>query len=518
MGDARPLPLQPILKQISDAFERGHRKLTLLGGEPTLQPTFFDVVRHATDLGFEEIVIFTNGVKTSRAWFVDQLLAIGAPLSFRISLQGATKDAHEATTGRPRSFDRIKRSLELLHRAGQTITLNMCVVQSNYASVPAFADLVQPFGVTQLHLDMMRPLDAGIRTEEELRRTIPRYSDLAAPLREMQTNFSPGFDVNIGNLPPCIVPELASIIHHDGETTETVAIDADDRLSKPWNKYLVKKRDKIKKPSCRECILNDRCSGVYETYANFYGLEEFQPISAELLREKDSSLKLAGHWLRPVVERLITSFSSAEVPFDLIRSSARSDEAGVGIAVVSKATSSTKLIVRLGNAGDHRSVFARFESFSFSVEFCGSRSFSDAALMAPLDEHTCVTAAEIIQILVSQLEALGERLVVPFSSGAAKGSVLRRLERLIARAPFKGLVWKSSQLASDGRRAELLFEAEEGQTLSVWFAEEEIRKEGSRPSRRATGGYRLGSGEATPVLREALTELLHTMRVSSLQR
>ena len=164
-----PLPAEPILRELTEAYSRGNRKVTLLGGEPTLQPSFFKVVEHAAALGFEEIVVFTNGVKTSREWFVKKLLSLGAPLSFRISLQGATKEAHERTTKRPRSFDRIEKSMALLHEAGCKMTVNMCVVETNYASVPFFPELLKPYGVSQLHLDMMRPLDAGIRTEEELR-------------------------------------------------------------------------------------------------------------------------------------------------------------------------------------------------------------------------------------------------------------------------------------------------------------------------------------------------------------
>ena len=76
----------------------------------------------------------------------------------------------------------------------------------------------------------------------EMRDMLPRLSDLRAPFAEMIAGFEkrlPGFDVNIGNLPFCIALELAPWIHHDGNYTETIAIDGDDRLSKPWNKYLV---------------------------------------------------------------------------------------------------------------------------------------------------------------------------------------------------------------------------------------------------------------------------------------
>src|SRR5205823_14200524 len=112
-------------------------------------------------------------------------------------------------------------------------------------------------GVEQLHLDMVRPLDAGIRTEEEMRGMLPRYTDLVPHLERMVAGFPEGFDVNIGNLPYCVAPHLARFIHHDGEKTFTVAVDEKDQLSEPWDKYEVKRRDKLKRESCRECVFDD---------------------------------------------------------------------------------------------------------------------------------------------------------------------------------------------------------------------------------------------------------------------
>ncbi len=101
MGEALPLQAAPVLAKLDEARAEGHEKLTLLGGEPTLQPSFFAVLEHAVALGFSEIVIFTNGVKTARAEFVDRILATGGPFHFRISIQGATREAHERTTQHP---------------------------------------------------------------------------------------------------------------------------------------------------------------------------------------------------------------------------------------------------------------------------------------------------------------------------------------------------------------------------------------------------------------------------------
>ena len=51
MREAFPLEADPILEQIRNGWEKGMRKLTLLGGEPTIQPEFMNVVRCAVRAG-----------------------------------------------------------------------------------------------------------------------------------------------------------------------------------------------------------------------------------------------------------------------------------------------------------------------------------------------------------------------------------------------------------------------------------------------------------------------------------
>src|SRR5271154_5709259 len=73
--EAFPVEADPILAAIREARESGMKKLTLLGGEPTIQPQFFNILKYAIGLGFEEIVLFTNGVKTARPSFMDEVIA-----------------------------------------------------------------------------------------------------------------------------------------------------------------------------------------------------------------------------------------------------------------------------------------------------------------------------------------------------------------------------------------------------------------------------------------------------------
>lgn len=296
-GEAGPMPIEPIVAEIRAARARGHRKITLLGGEPTLQPGFLEIVRECARLGFDEVVVFTNGAKTANPDRIDEVLATGAKVAWRISIQGATEQTHERTTKKDGSFDRIRRTLDHLAARAQRVSVNMCVVGSNYADVDRFAEWLPQANVWQLHLDLMRPLDAGRRTEDELREMMPPLRELTAPMERLARAMPIGFDLNFGNVPYCVAPSLLPWIHHDGERTETIAIDAKDSLSRPWNKYLVKARDKVKPATCRACAYDDRCSGIYEHQARFHGMRDLVPIRIA----SDRPIEERRPWMAPAL-------------------------------------------------------------------------------------------------------------------------------------------------------------------------------------------------------------------------
>lgn len=468
-GEAKPMDAAPVLERITEAFAAGHRKLTLLGGEPTLQPAFLEVVQHSVDLGFEEIVIFTNGVRTARAEFVDQVLATGGRFTWRISIQGATEEAHVRTTGRPNSFRRIERTLEHLRARGQRVTVNMCVVASNYESVPAFPALCAKHGIRQLHLDLMRPLDAGERSEDELRAMMPPLSSLAGPLREMIAEFErtlPGFDVNIGNLPFCVAPELLAFIHHDGEHTETIAVDHRDQLSQPWNKYLVKRRDKLKPASCDACLMHDTCSGVFEMHARFHGTADLVPIDVEGLRAVDPERRFLARHLRPLTRALRASAGEIQV---------KTFERGDAQVEVRLQRDSERLHVSLEREGVH----GQYAEFGVTV----LEAHDAEALLAHLTER-----------LPQPIHPLGLDGV-----SVLPRTVAGRIAQIRRAAPFGALTW--TEVVGSPRGVELRFQDPSGNQGQVWMDERE-----GRP----IGGYVVD--EATDALREGFGALLACLR------
>lgn len=475
MGEAKPMPAAPVVERLRESYASGHRKLTLLGGEPTLQPEFMTVVREAVNLGFEEIVIFTNGVKTARAEVVDEVLATGGNFTWRISIQGATCAAHEETTKKRGSFKRILRTMENLRARGEKITVNMCVVSSNLASVPHFAELLLPYGVTQLHLDMMRPLDAGERSADEVRDMMPRLADYAAPMTEMIEAFderSPGFDVNVGNLPFCVAPALLHRIHHDGERTDTIAVDGDDQLSQPWNKYFVKRRDKTKAPACDECVMHDSCSGVFETYAELHGLGELEPIRPSDLVRLDPQRRLLARHLRPLCVGLRKSSTETL--------KVRTRELGERDVQVQLRQGDAELRLRLGPDGS-----GRYEACSAYIVAATGELEAQEALLAHFNDHFASP-----RIAPLGAESLG---------GTLPPSVRARLEKLRCAAPFGTLEWRGTRRYKDGVAVEL-GDARGGAVL--WLDDE---------NGRPLGGYTV-EGEASQALKEGLVAAFDAVR------
>ena len=313
---APQLPAEPIARQITDARQSGATKITFLGGEPTMQASFFGMLQLAVDLEFHEVVIFTNGTMTPRESFRQRALKVLDGLGpdarkrviWRFSLQGGTREAHDATTLNEGAWDRIVASMDQLKTIDARLTGNMCVVESNWRSLPELGEVAAKYAFENLHLDMMRPRDSGDRTDEHLRAIMAKYTDMAPAfaelLRRCDTLLGPDFDLNFGNVPYCTAPEVTHRIHHDGQFTVTVAADGEGGTQLGFDKYEDKRSDKHKPLGCASCVFGSACSGVFDKYREFFGDAEFQPVTATDLWQRD----VAGHHFlllaKPAIEAL----------------------------------------------------------------------------------------------------------------------------------------------------------------------------------------------------------------------
>ena len=88
---AKRIPLESIVAVLEEARGRGVERVTFLGGEPTIQPSFLPALQRAIDLGFSDIVIFTNLVRGREPRFLERVSKMGK-FSWRISIQGGNEE------------------------------------------------------------------------------------------------------------------------------------------------------------------------------------------------------------------------------------------------------------------------------------------------------------------------------------------------------------------------------------------------------------------------------------------
>lgn len=505
-----PLEVQPILDVIERARRDGAVRLVFLGGEPTIQPAFFPALEHAARLGFSEIVIFTNGVRLAQDGFIDACLAIGR-FTWRISIQGANEAAHVAVTKKPTSFRRIVTGIERLRARGQRVTVNMCVCEQSYRSLPDYPELVARHGIAQLHIDIVRPQSSGIKTVAYLREIMPQYSVMAPYYDEMLRRFDawdPGFDLNIGNLPYCILPQWGHRIHHGGENTVTQSSNTDGLENGARNKYAVHNVQRTFTKGCAGCVFADRCAGVFKDYLEVYGEDEFQAVSRERLRELDPRQSNFTVLVAPFVARLVESppppgWALAH-RFDDARSrrvELRFERSGGGVVTLwlSPAAATTRAPLPA----------AVFVTDQFRVGLLVEGGCPDEDLtglvrwafdVATRDPH------------VRAIEGVDEQRVL-----AARGehpALCRsraRMHRLVralqTTARFAGWRYEGSEHASDGNAVDVHVGGPEGMRLSVRIA---ARTNAGRSAVNAT--FSLGEGTDEAAARPAIEAITTAMK------
>jgi MoaA/NifB/PqqE/SkfB family radical SAM enzyme len=122
---ARP---EAIERAIAGAVRRSD-KISLSGGEPTLDPRLPEYVRLAAS-GPHPVTLQTNAVRLADADVTKTLVDAGMGHAF-VSLHGATQAVAEAVTGSPGTFARTLAGIDNLQRERVPITLNFVLCGPN---------------------------------------------------------------------------------------------------------------------------------------------------------------------------------------------------------------------------------------------------------------------------------------------------------------------------------------------------------------------------------------------------
>ncbi|MFE6178806.1 radical SAM protein [Streptomyces sp. NPDC056464] len=125
--------------------EAGVIWLQITGGEPLIDPDFFDAYQFAHEVGLI-LEVLSNGSRLHKDHVRERLVA-NPPAKLTLSVYGATAETYDAVTRRRGAFKRFREGLEKAVRDGLNIDLSLIIVRQNEHEVEAMQDWARRLGV-----------------------------------------------------------------------------------------------------------------------------------------------------------------------------------------------------------------------------------------------------------------------------------------------------------------------------------------------------------------------------------
>jgi len=119
---------QEIKRIVDEARAAGCRYWNISGGEPMIRPDFPEILSHIASRS-SGYTLITNGTLIKQA---SAALLKKHPGRILVSVYGATAAVNDFITGRPGSFEDLKRGIAYLNEAGVRFTVQVVPMKSNY--------------------------------------------------------------------------------------------------------------------------------------------------------------------------------------------------------------------------------------------------------------------------------------------------------------------------------------------------------------------------------------------------
>lgn len=285
--DIPDVPLSKLKQEIFDARQRGAKYLEMIGGEVTIRPDAVEIVRFAKEMGFETIMMSTNGRMYSYKNFAKEILKAGLN-SIVFSIHGHTDSLHDSLTQVPGSFKQlikgVKNVKDVIKELGlKDISLgsNTTIVKQNYKKIPEIGQYIYDLGLKNAEFIFVDCTEGWAK--DNFDKIVPRISD-AAPYIRKCLDLKKKYNIShwaVRYVPLCYFKDYLDQVSEIQEVqtfhTEHIAPDF-------YNPHAEEGRAKIgrkKTEKCKGCKLYNLCEGIWKNYLNHYGDEELKPITKE---------------------------------------------------------------------------------------------------------------------------------------------------------------------------------------------------------------------------------------------
>jgi len=231
--------------------------LQISGGEPTIHPRFFDILRSLRErVPRRKIYVLTNGRMFAYDDFAREALAFDG-LVFEIPLLGHTARLHDRVTGARGSFAQTVagvRNILKRKKKSQELEIRVVLVRQNYKAADKIAEFAHRSFTGIDTFVVLFPEPEG-RCAVDFKKVGLVYSQAGETVSGLAMKWKDKFaDMRFYHFPLCTVGPavwpLARITQYPGETA-----------------FISR---------CRKCGVKKRCPGIHKNYLKLVGDGEFR--------------------------------------------------------------------------------------------------------------------------------------------------------------------------------------------------------------------------------------------------
>ncbi len=268
-----------IFREIRGAKKRGTSYIEFIGGEVTIRPDILEIIAYADKVGFEHIVMATNGRMLAYSEFTKKLINSGLT-EIILSIHGHNEDLHDFLTCSKGSFSQLIKGLENLRIFGfKNISVNTTIVKQNYKYLIEIGLFLLKNKIKNVEFIFVDPNYGGAKNNffeivpkiSNIAPFVHRTLDLVAKKKE--------YDWHIRYVPLCYFVKYKEMVSEWNEVqlfeSEHIAPDFINRNVNESRKNIGRNKPKAK---CAKCSLYNECEGIWIEYLNKYGSDELKAI------------------------------------------------------------------------------------------------------------------------------------------------------------------------------------------------------------------------------------------------
>lgn len=286
-----------IYQQLDWGKSYGIKDWDISGGEPSLLSYWFRLLEDMKEMGFRNIACITNGYKFSDIDFLKKSMDCGLN-ELLFSLHGKDPQSHDRMTGVKGSYRKICRAIMNAMYQGIKIRINVVVAKDNYKDIPFIAEFVnriepEAFNILPFRLENTAPKENALR-----------FKDAMPCIKDAIDILNKKIKITVRYVPFCVMrgyeKYVAMYLQRMFDEYEWSEYTIRNFESARYNRNIPEldcKTDKWKLEieamhrsikhvadhslKCLSCKYLHVCEGIWYSYANIWGVDEFKPVKGE---------------------------------------------------------------------------------------------------------------------------------------------------------------------------------------------------------------------------------------------